>query len=189
MGVPAVSTLSINTQGQTATTIGSSQAGSTLTLNASGASVQLTNTGGVNVNAASGQTVNIGTSPGQSVNIGQQGGGSTVNFNNNRLTGVAAGINGTDAVNVNQLNSAVNNLQNQINTNKAAIAGVVAATNLPGLQNGQTVNFGIAWGNYSNQNGMSIGGHVRLAEEVVLKVSGSATSGVYSGGVGLGIGF
>ena len=147
------------------------------------------NNSGVAINAAPGQTVNIGTTAGQSVNIGNASGGSTVNFNNNRLTGVAAGVNGTDAVNVNQLNSAVNGLQNQINTNKAAIAGVVAATNLPGLQAGQTVNFGIAWGNYSNQNGLSVGGHVRLAEEVVVKVSGSATSGVYSGGVGIGIGF
>ena len=188
MGAPSVSTLSINTVGQTATTIGSTTAGSVATLQSNAGNVTVNNAGVSIQGTTPNSQINIGTTGGQ-VNIGNSSGGSTVNFNNNRLTGVAAGINGTDAVNVNQLNSAVNNLQNQINTNKAAIAGVVAATNLPGLQNGQTVNFGIAWGNYSNQNGMSIGGHVRLAEEVVLKVSGSATSGVYSGGVGLGIGF
>lgn len=141
-------------------------------------------------------TINIGTASSSDVFIGSRSGNSTVDFGGNRLQNVGNAVAGSDAVNLNQLNSAisgVNNaisgLQNQVNSNKAGIAGVTAATNLPGLNANQKYNFGVAWGNYMAYNGIALGGNARLAEKVTLKVSGSATSGVYSGGAGLAIGF
>ena len=141
-------------------------------------------------------TINIGTASYSDVNIGSRSGNSTVDFGGNRLQNVGNAVAGSDAVNLNQLNSAisgVNNaisgLQNQVNSNKAGIAGVTAATNLPGLNANQKYNFGVAWGNYMAYNGIALGGNAKLAEKVTLKVSGSATSGVYSGGAGLAFGF
>lgn len=136
-----------------------------------------------------GSTVGVGTNSASVVNVGSTTGNSTLNFNNNRLQNVGNAVAGTDAVNLNQLNSAINGIQNQVNTNKAGIAGVTAATNLPGLSAGQNYNFGVAWGNYQAYNGVAIGGHARVTDNVTFKVSGSATSGVYSGGAGMSIGF
>ena len=133
---------------------------------------------------------------GSSVKIGSVHGDSTVDFQGNRLQNVGNAVAGTDAVNLNQLNSAmsgvnsaINGLQNQMNSAKAGIAGVTAATNLPGLNSGQKYNFGVAWGNYMAYNGVALGGNARITERVTMKLSGSATSGVYSGGAGLAIGF
>ena len=113
-----------------------------------------------------------------------------------QITNLAAGTAGTDAVNVSQLNSSqsymqnqMNGVQNQVNNNKAGIAGVIAATNLPGLNQGQNFNFGIAFGSYDSYTGVAIGGNVRVAQNVAVKASLSSTAGISSGGVGLAIGF
>ena len=113
-----------------------------------------------------------------------------------RITNVAAGTAPTDAVNLNQLNSAMSStnralsgMQDQVNENKAGIAGVTAAVNLPGLAAGQKYNLGVAYGNYLAYSAIAIGGHARISENVSLKISGSASGGVYSGGAGLAIGF
>ena len=151
----------------------------------------------INIGGSAGtSTISIGSASNSEVFIGSRSGNSTVDFGGNRLQNVGNAVAGSDAVNLNQLNSAisgVNNaisgLQNQVNSNKAGIAGVTAATNLPGLNANQKYNFGVAWGNYMAYNGIALGGNARLAEKVTLKVSGSATSGVYSGGAGLAFGF
>jgi hypothetical protein len=126
-----------------------------------------------------------------------------LSMNNSRITNVANAVADSDAVNFGQLkawsgfdttrldrmDSRMDGMQNQINTNKAAIAGVTAATNLPGLSANQRYNFGVGYGNFANYNGMAVGGHARVTDNVVLKVSGSAASGIYSGGAGMSIGF
>jgi hypothetical protein len=138
----------------------------------------------------------IGNFSGSNVVIGSANRDSTINFQGNRLQNVGNAVVGTDAVNLNQLNSAIggvnsaiSGLQNQMNSAKAGIAGVTAATNLPGLNHGQKYNFGVAWGNYMAYNGMALGGNARITENVTMKLSGSATSGVYSGGAGFAVGF
>lgn len=136
-----------------------------------------------------GGVINMGTTGTNTVNIGNSSGTTTLNFNNNRLQNVAPGIVGTDAVNLNQLKAVQNWAQNAINSNSQGIAGVAAATNLPGLNGNQKYNMGIAWGNYQTFNGVAIGGHARVSDNVTLKLSGSNSGNVYSGGVGLGIGF
>jgi autotransporter adhesin len=124
-------------------------------------------------------------------------------MNNSRITNVANAVADSDAVNFGQLkawsgfdttrldrmDSRMDGMQNQINTNMAAIAGVTAATNLPGLSANQRYNFGLGYGNFANYNGIAVGGHARLNENVILKVSGSAASGIYSGGAGMSLGF
>ena len=113
-----------------------------------------------------------------------------------RVTNVAAGTAPTDAVNLYQLNSAmtstnqaISGVQDQVNVNKAGIAGVTAAINLPGLAAGQSFNVGVAYGNYLSYNAVAIGGHARISENIALKISASTSAGVYSGGAGLSIGF
>lgn len=196
----------INTTGTASSSIGNS----TGTVGVTGSTVTVT--GATNINTAgtantsignatgtvgvSGSTVNVATNSGSTVNIGSTTGNSTVNMNGNRIQNVGNAVAGTDAVNLNQLNNAIsstnnaiNGLQNQMNSAKAGIAGVTAATNLPGLVQGQKYNFGLGWGNYLAYNGIAVGGNARVTDNVTLKVSGSATSGVYSGGAGLAIGF
>jgi hypothetical protein len=125
-----------------------------------------------------------------------------LSMNNSRITNVANAINDSDAVNfgqlkqyavdparLNQMDSRINNMQGQINNNSAAIAGVTAATNLPGLSGNQRFNLGVGYGNFANYNGMAIGGHARVTNNVVLKISGSSSSGIYSGGAGVSVGF
>jgi len=54
--------------------------------------------------------------------------------NERRITNVAAGVSGTDAVNVNQLNAGLTNLQDQISGNlNKAYAGTAAAMAAAGL--------------------------------------------------------
>lgn len=105
------------------------------------------------------------------------------------ISNVAPGVYGTDAVNMNQLQNAINGVQYQVNVNKAGIASVAAATNIPGLATGQTWSMGLGYGNYLGYNGVAIGGQVRVGDNVVVKISGSSASGVYSGGAGFGISF
>ncbi|WP_159463060.1 YadA family autotransporter adhesin [Caballeronia ptereochthonis] len=87
------------------------------------------------------------------VSFGSQG-------NERRLTNVAPGINGTDAVNMNQLNT----VQNSVNTvARQAFAGVAAAMAMPNLtpsQPGKTVvAAGVA--NYKGYTAVGVGGTYR----------------------------
>jgi len=138
----------------------------------------------------------VGTNSGSTVNIGAAGGGSTVNFNGNRLQGVAAGVAGTDAVNMNQLNATNNTvsaLQQSTNTNfnnvKYGVAGVAASSNLPGLNQGQDFNIGLGVGSYQGFGAMAIGATARVYENITVKVSGATGGGQTSGGAGVAIGF
>ena len=179
-------------EGPLDTQIGGSQNAGQVTLQSVGDSITVKYGEGIKL---FGDT-EIGNFSGSNVVVGSANRDSTINFQGNRLQNVGNAVVGTDAVNLNQLNSAIggvnsaiNGLQNQMNSAKAGIAGVTAATNLPGLNSGQKYNFGVAWGNYMAYNGMALGGNARITEQVTMKLSGSATSGVYSGGAGLAIGF
>ena len=81
--------------------------------------------------------------------------------NERTISNVRPGVNGTDAVNVNQLTNGLGNLQNQISQNRdAAYAGTAAAIAISGLR-------------YDDRPG---------------KISGAAATGYYHGQVGLALG-
>ena len=148
-------------------------------------------------NNIQGTTTNIGTTGGgvagtaNTINIGQaaSAGGSNINFNGNRLQGVAAGINGTDAVNMNQYNALQNSMNTNINNLKYGVAGVAAASNIPGLNKDQDFNIGMGVGGYQGYGAMAIGANVRIYENITVKASGSTGGGQTSGGLGLSFGW
>ena len=165
---------------------------------ANNASLATTNNIGnaLSTNNILGATTNIGTNSGSAVNIGSTTGNSTVNFNGNRLQGVAAGINGTDAVNMNQYNSLQNrvnannqSMNNNVNALKYGVAGVTAAANIPGLNKDQDFNIGMGVGGYQGFGAMAVGANMRVYDNITAKVTGSTGGGQTSGGVGLSIGW
>lgn len=103
----------------------------------------------IEVNSVTAETVNSTTVNATTVNtdsITINNGGPVINkdginMNNNRITNVAPGIDGTDAVNVDQLTAVNNNLQQQIDGNRRDIkrnrdranAGIAAAMATAGL--------------------------------------------------------
>lgn len=129
--------------------------------------------------------------------------GSTISLNDNRLQHVAAGTDGTDAVNVNQLNaltnsstaqfkalqSEVGHLQNQILGAERGIAGVTAMTQLPALSEGQQFNVGLGWGSFNHHNAWALGAHWRIKDNLIGKLSTSLSPGAYVTGVGVSMGF
>jgi autotransporter adhesin len=143
-----------------------------------------------------GSAVNVGTNSGSSVNLGSSAGNSTVSLNGNRLQNVGAGVLGTDAVNLNQLNSLLSsttsqiaNLQSQVNTNKNGIAGVSAMSNIPSLSSSQKNNFGVGIGAFQGASAIAFGGNFRIKDNLVGKISASLSSGNYVTGAGLSIGW
>jgi autotransporter adhesin len=123
------------------------------------------------------------------VNIGSASGNSTVNFNGNRLQGVAAGVNGTDAVNMNQYNALQNSMNTNFNQLKYGVAGVAAAANIPGLNKDQDFNIGLGGGSYQGYSAMAIGANVRIYDNISMKATGSTGGGQTSGGLGVAIGW
>ena len=143
-----------------------------------------------------GATVQAGAT--NSVAIGQGSVASAPNTvsvgaagNERRITNVAAGVNGTDAVNVNQLNSVVasmnyqpqiDSLQSQVNdTNRRvdkANSGVAMAMAMGGggLPDNKKYALGINYGTFAGQNALALQSALRLSENIVA-----------SGAVGFGI--
>lgn len=169
----------------------------------------INNTGNLN---SSGNAV-IGSASASIVNIGNQNGSnvgtSTVSFNNNRLQNVAAATNGTDAVNLNQVNSLissssgavqnqvngiqnqVNNLQSQVNQNNLAaqrgIAGASAIAGIPAIEAGKNFSVGVGVGNYVSASALSLGAQARISQSTVIKIAAGTTNNggmVTSAGVG-----
>ena len=143
-----------------------------------------------------GSAVNVGTNSGSSVTLGSSTGNSTVSLNGNRLQNVGAGVAGTDAVNLNQVNSLmssttsqITSLQNQANTNKSGISGVSAMANIPSLSASQKNNFGVGIGAFQGSSAIAFGGNFRIKDNLVGKISASLSSGNYVTGAGLSFGW
>ena len=143
-----------------------------------------------------GSAVNVGTNSGSSVTLGSSAGNSTVSLNGNRLQNVGTGISGTDAVNLNQVNSLmssatsqITSLQSQANTNKSGISGVSAMANIPSLSASQKNNFGVGIGAFQGASAIAFGGNFRIKDNLVGKISASLSSGNYVTGAGLSIGW
>jgi len=107
-----------------------------------------------------------------------------------RITNVAPGVNGTDAVNLNQLNSAESRLRKQIDDTdkdaKKGIATVAAMANIPQVDESKTFSLGAGVGGYDSEWGFAVGGSYRVAPAVVLKGSlGTSDGGEVAGGLGI----
>jgi autotransporter adhesin len=150
-------------------------------------------TGNANIGTATGSTINVGNQ----TNVGV--GTSTVSFNNNRLQNIAAANTGTDAVNLTQVNSLIASSmrsfasQAQVDENhllaQSGIAGVSAIANIPALELNKKFAVGIGVGHYITASAIAISAQSRIAENIVLKLSGSSAMGNVVTGAGLGISF
>uniref|UniRef100_UPI002ABDBE18 YadA-like family protein n=2 Tax=unclassified Burkholderia TaxID=2613784 RepID=UPI002ABDBE18 len=116
-----------------------------------------------------------------------------------QITNVAPGTQGTDAVNLNQLNDSlsqsnrytdqrVNEVSTQVNqVAKAAYAGVAAATALtmiPDVDLGKTIAVGIGAGTYKGQQAVAFGASVRFTQNI----KGRLGAGYSSQGTSVGVG-
>lgn len=109
-----------------------------------------------------------------------------------RITNVAPGVNGTDAVNVNQLNQGLGDVHKRINkTNKdlrGGIAGSNAAAGLPQVYLPGKSMVAAAAGTYKGESAVAVG-YSRASDngKVILKLQGNAnTRGDFGGSVGVG---
>ncbi|CAG9241875.1 hypothetical protein BDI4_1080071 [Burkholderia diffusa] len=121
-----------------------------------------------------------------------------------QITNVAPGTEGTDAVNVNQLNAlstsvsqSVQSQQAQINnlgsalqqTNSMARQGIAAATALtmmPQVEPGKTINIAVGTARFAGTSGMAFGASAHLSENGILKlgIGISGSNKTYGAGYG-----
>jgi autotransporter adhesin len=109
-----------------------------------------------------------------------------------QITNVAAGTQGTDAVNLSQLNSAIgqsnanvtqqlNGLQQNVNNvARNAYAGVAAATALtmiPDVDKDKTLSLGIGSGFYHGYQAVAVGGTARVTENIKVRAGVSTSPG------------
>lgn len=117
---------------------------------------------------------------------------SGIDAANRTISNVAPGVRATDAVNVAQLNTAVNNVFRQVHSvEKDAQAGIAMAITTAGLPQaylpGKSM-MAISGGTYRGQSGYAFGfSHVTDNGRYVIKASGSGNSqGHYGASVGMG---
>jgi len=172
--------------GSTAVGNGATAAGVNSTALGNGATVTTAGTNSVALGAGS------VASEANTVSVGAPGAERTI-------SNVAPGVNGTDAVNVNQLNAGIassnqytdqvaNALSGNINdVARKAYAGVAAATALtmiPDVDLGKTIAVGVGGGWYKGEDAVALGATVRLTENVKMK----AGVGYSSEGTTVGVG-
>jgi len=133
---------------------------------------------GANAQASANNSVALGAGSvatrDNTVSVGSTG-------NERQITNVAAGTQATDAVNVQQLNSAVGGLQQSMNSiARNAYSGVAAAAALaaiPDVDAGKTIAVGVGTGNYLGYQAWSLGATARLAENIKMRAGVSQSSG------------
>ncbi|MBS1174398.1 MAG: hypothetical protein H6R05_529, partial [Burkholderiaceae bacterium] len=118
--------------------------------------------------------------------------GATVNMGGNVIQNVAPGVNGTDAVNVNQLNNVTGNLSNRItNVGHIANAGVAQAIATAGLPQAYLPGknmMAVAGGTYQGETGYAVGfSTISDNGKWIIKATGSGNSrGKYGASIGAG---
>jgi hypothetical protein len=175
LAVTGTSTLTGNTSlGGTLAVTGTSTFTGSLTANGGVSTTTLTSSGNTTLGSGSASTLTFGSSTGN----------STINFNGNRLQGVADGIAATDAVNKRQLDKVETGLSR-------GVAGVAAMANLPAIDAGKKFNVGFGAATYNGESAGSFGFQSRVNDMTVLKVSAASSfsGGEASIGAGLGISF
>lgn len=93
-----------------------------------------------------------------------------------QIHNVAAGTAATDAVNVSQLTSGMNGINNQINSInqqvdglRSGIASTVAMANIPQVDQGKHYSIGMGLGHYDGASALSVGGSIRVNENAIIK--------------------
>ncbi|SUB24218.1 YadA-like family protein [Avibacterium avium] len=150
-------------------------------------SVELKDPAG-NVTNITGNGVNIsGTnSAGNPSNVSLTANG--LNNGGNRITNVAPGVKGTDAVNVNQLNAVGKRIGDVDRKARGGIAGSAAMANLPQAYIPGHSMVAVAASTHRGANAVALGvSRISDSGHVIIKLSGSADSeGGKSAGIGVG---
>jgi autotransporter adhesin len=109
------------------------------------------------------------------VSIGSEG-------NERRLTNVAPGINGTDAVNMNQLGAVQSGLNDVARKSYGGIAAATALTMIPDVDANKTLSIGVGGGTYRGYAATAIGGTARITQNIKVRVgAGWSSSGTTVG--------
>ena len=131
----------------------------------------------IKVNSVTAKEVKVGD-----VNINENG----INAGGKRITNVAPGKDGTDAVNVNQLKYVAGNISNQINNVdkglRAGIAGALASGGLYHVTTAGKSMVSVGGGTYRGQNALAVG-YSRLSDngKVGVKFTVNSNSQGHSG--------
>jgi len=80
---------------------------------------------------------------------------------------VAAGTQGTDAVNLNQMNSAVGGIARKA---YSGIAAATALTMIPDVDANKTLSIGIGGGTFQGYAATAIGGTARITQNIKVRV-------------------
>jgi hypothetical protein len=115
--------------------------------------------------------------------------GGDLNMNSNRITNVAAGVSGTDAVNLNQLNAVSGQINDMSQKSYAGTASVAAIAGIPALQSDKNFNVGLGYGNFRGEDAIAIGGNARLTDTVSLKAAFASSRSEVTSSFGVGIAF
>ena len=147
----------------------------TTTADKNGVKVSMNND--IKVNSVTAKEVKVGD-----VNINENG----INAGGKRITNVAPGKDGTDAVNVNQLKYVAGNISNQINNVdkglRAGIAGALASGGLYHVTTAGKSMVSVGAGTYRGQNALAVG-YSRLSDngKVGVKFTVNSNSQGHSG--------
>jgi autotransporter adhesin len=95
-----------------------------------------------------------------SVSMGSEG-------NERQVTNVAAGTRGTDAVNLNQMNSAIGGVARKA---YSGIAAATALTMIPDVDANKTLSLGIGGGTFQGYAATAIGGTARITQNIKVRV-------------------
>ncbi|AHG80892.1 Autotransporter adhesin [Bibersteinia trehalosi USDA-ARS-USMARC-188] len=172
-------------------------AGNTVNINA-GNNIEITRNG-ANVAIATSMTptfntVQVGGSTGPVIGASEDGNVRIAKADGSaaRITNVAPGVDGTDAVNVDQLKAGLGNVHNHIGkvdrNLRAGIAGANAAAGLPQVYIPGKSMVAAAAGTFKGQSAVAVG-YSRASDngKVILKLQGNAnTRGDFGGSVGVG---
>ncbi|WP_196786522.1 YadA family autotransporter adhesin, partial [Burkholderia territorii] len=196
--VAALSTGVTNINNQLATLSSTVNNNATRLLNSQGVAADMSGTGNDAPKVTSGTNsvaIGAGSTDGGRPNVVSVGSDTQ----QRQITNVAAATQGTDAVNLDQLNQSIsqsnqytdqriNEVSTQVNqVAKAAYAGVAAATALtmiPDVDLGRTIAVGIGAGTYKGQQAVAFGASVRFTQNLKGKIG----AGYSSQGTSVGIG-
>ncbi|WP_233856821.1 YadA family autotransporter adhesin [Paraburkholderia sp. HD33-4] len=139
---------------------------------------------GANAVAAAPNSVALGAgsvaSDANSVSVGSLGHERTI-------ANVAPGVNPTDAVNMQQLNSVQQGVNAVARQAYSGVAGATALTMIPDVDPGKTLAVGIGSGNYKGYTAVAIGFSARVTDN--LKVKGGVSTSASGSVVGAGVGY
>jgi autotransporter adhesin len=101
-----------------------------------------------------------------------------------RITNIAPGVNGTDAVNMNQLNGVQSSVNSVARDAYSGVAAATALTMIPEVDPGKTLSIGIGVASYHGYSATAFGMNARITQNLKIK----AGVGMSSAGAAVGAG-